>query len=76
MEWEEIVSCKFYQNRIIPAQWKHLFVEKGLKLCDFIIESNADIEDAIFEEFHSDFKLFSKSDLGETDCIIAGLNEL
>lgn len=74
-EWENISSKKFYQNRVIPAQWRRMFIENGMTISAFEVENILNIDDFNYNEFHSDFKVFSKSELGETDCIIVGLNK-
>ena len=72
-QWEEICSNKFYQNRILPLEWKALFKNCDLTLLKYSVGSNLEIDDRMFEAFHPDFRKFSRKALGEVDCTILAL---
>jgi SAM-dependent methyltransferase len=69
-QWEEVCSNKFYQNRLMPIEWKKLFEENNLSLMRYSIGNTVEIDDYMMETFHPDFKRFSKKTLGEIDCMI------
>jgi len=69
-QWEEVCSNKFYQNRLMPIEWKELFEQRDLSLMRYSIENTVEIDDLMLETFHPDFKRFSKKALGEIDCMI------
>jgi len=72
-KWEEICSNKFYQNRLLPIEWKRLFETCGLTLLKYSVETVLEIDERMFETFHPDFRRFSREALGEIDCMILAI---
>jgi SAM-dependent methyltransferase len=73
--WENITRKRFYQNRLLPVEWKNLFEENGLKVVKYGVMNNMAIDDEIYDSFHEDFKKFSRMELGEVNCCIAAIKE-
>jgi SAM-dependent methyltransferase len=71
-EWAEITMKKFYQNRILPVEWKELFLHYGLYMDRFEIENRVSIDTEMAAQFHSDFRFFSRPDLEAVNCVVAG----
>jgi len=74
-EWDQISLKKFYQNRVLPIEWKRLFMEHGLKIGTYEIEEQMKLDKSTYEEFHPEFHQFSMAELSEINCIIAGKRE-
>ena len=71
-EWHDISSRKFYQNRILPIQWKRLFETHGLTVDRFDVEERMAIDDQMMEGFHPDFHRFPRAELEAVNCVISG----
>ncbi|RJQ51112.1 MAG: class I SAM-dependent methyltransferase [Desulfobacteraceae bacterium] len=69
-EWETISRKKFYQNRLLPVEWKCLFEENGFNIHRYQPEERIDIDDDLLQSFDSAFHRFTRADLGEVDCLI------
>ena len=70
-QWREITKRKFYQNRILPVEWKRLFEAEGLAIVDYQIEEQFPITDETRFSFHPDFHGFSNEALGQVNCSIS-----
>jgi hypothetical protein len=71
-EWPDITNNKFYQNRLLPIEWKNLMEKSGVHIDRFIIFKEVEPDEHLFSTFHSDFNEFSNIELSEIDCIIIG----
>ena len=69
-DWDGIARKRFYQNRLLPVEWKHLHEKKKLSIQQYRIENRFDLDDETMNTFHSDFTSFSKQELCEADCTI------
>ena len=69
-EWEAISNQKFYQNRLLPIEWFQLFEKNGFTIQRYEVYDAVDIDDRLLASFHSDFNRFSRTELGEVDCLI------
>lgn len=54
-QWEEINRDKFYQNRILPSQWRELFIEAGFDLVDYVPRSIHVLTEEQKKALHPDF---------------------
>jgi SAM-dependent methyltransferase len=72
-EWEAIAGRKFYQNRLLPVQWKSLFEEKGLRVERYAVGERVKLSDAALLDFHPDFTSFSREELCEVNCRISAV---
>lgn len=76
-EWDDILSRKFYQNRVLPAEWKRIFEKTGLEIIHFAVDTNMDVDGRMLDSFSNEFRSFSEKELGEVNCkILARKNEL
>lgn len=71
-EWHRISSRKFYQNRILPVEWKRLFEAHGLAVDRFNVEERMTIDDRMLDRFHPDFHRFPRAELEDVNCVISG----
>jgi hypothetical protein len=69
-EWEKLTCNKFYQNRLIPFEWKKLFEKNYLHIQKYLVHKKVDVDFDTAEGFHSDFRKFSLEQLGELNCTI------
>lgn len=67
-EWRKTVRDAFYQNRLMPVQWRTLFQEEGFRILYSGVDENLDVDLFDYELFHSDFAGYNKKDLGEVGC--------
>lgn len=67
-EWQEMKKNTFYQNRVIPAQWKKLCVGAGFRIRDYCVRETVDVDSFGYDQFHQSFKAYSKQELGEIGC--------
>jgi len=74
--WHRIAKNRFYQNRILPIEWRRMHEQSGLFINKYVVENMFELDRKTFDKFHSDFKSFSKQELREADCIIIGKKEL
>ena len=72
--WTGSTTMKFYQNRLLPVEWKSLFLKHGLGIEYFNIEKRAQIDDEMAAQFHPDFLVFSRADLEAVNCVILGIH--
>jgi SAM-dependent methyltransferase len=75
-EWKRIAENRFYQNRLLPVEWKCLHKKNSLNIKKYRIENRFEFDDRTFDTFHSDFKCFSKQELNEADCMIVAQKEM
>ncbi len=68
--WEALAGKKFYQNRLLPIEWKRLFEHNGLKIEKYAVTKRYEIDDDSLSRFHPDFNAFSLEELGEINCFI------
>lgn len=66
-EWEITVEKKFYQNRILPVQWRTLFEKGGMSILHCQVESRQNIDNCQ-QDFHSYFQKFTREELEEMNC--------
>lgn len=71
-DWHNLVSRKFYQNRLMPIDWKTLFLKEGFGLCHLGIKEQHPLSDEEINRFDSTFRCYSKEELGELDCDLVG----
>lgn len=58
-EWEDITREKFYQNRLLPGQWRQLFEEAGCNTLRYEEESHTPMSDKEIKNFHPEFHGFT-----------------
>ena len=71
-EWADITKNMFYQNRLLPVEWKNLMEKSGLHIDKYIIFQEVKPDDHLFAAFHPDFNKFSDKELSQIDCTIIG----
>lgn len=54
--WEDITKDKFYQNRVLPAEWKALFESNGFDVLHYKELETYRLSSAQIAGLHSDFK--------------------
>lgn len=69
-EWDRIATNRFYQNRLLPLEWKRLHEKNRFSIQTYYVENRFGLNDETVDNFHSDFKCFSKQELCEADCLI------
>jgi len=69
-EWENISRKTFYQNRLLPVEWKHLFIESKHKILRYHIHKATRLAETDANQFHGYFHRFSLNELSEIDCTI------
>jgi SAM-dependent methyltransferase len=69
-EWNRICERKFYQNRILPVEWKRLFEKCDLQVRRCSIHEEISLDEDTIGTFHPDFRRFSAEELGDIDCTI------
>lgn len=68
-EWEHINSNKFYQNRVLPFEWKNKFVENGFDLLEHNILENYEISNNEYEKLDRSYKILDPKFLTEINCV-------
>jgi SAM-dependent methyltransferase len=69
-DWDRIAHRRFYQNRLLPVEWNHLFEESGLAIQKYRVEKRFELNERTIATFHPDFRRFPSSELGEVNCLI------
>lgn len=67
-EWRKTVKDAFYQNRLMPVQWRELFKKEGFRIVYSNVDEHLDVDLFDYELFHSDFAGYNKEELGEVGC--------
>jgi SAM-dependent methyltransferase len=70
--WRRISMRKFYQNRLLPIEWKRLCQASGLIVERYDSGQELDLSPQVSSTFHSCFKRFSKKELSQINCMILG----
>lgn len=67
-EWRKTVKDAFYQNRLMPVQWRALFQKEGFRIVYSGVDEHLDVDLYDYELFHADFAGYNKEELGEVGC--------
>lgn len=76
-DWESITRAKFYQNRLLPGQWKQLFDDSGCPAIRYEEDMSISLTAEEIRSFHPNFRGFSPRELGAVNCTLLakkGLN--
>jgi len=74
-EWEALAGRKFFQNRLLPGQWRELFRARGLEPCRYEVLEQQHLSAEMLASFHADFSQFGASELGQLDCVLVAVKQ-
>ena len=69
-EWKALSCNKFYQNRVLPCQWKKMFEKRGCSSMRYEDEYYVPLAEEELYNVHPDFQSFSMKDLSAVNCML------
>ena len=69
-EWKTLSGQKFYQNRLLPCQWKEMFEKSGCHTIRYEEEYQVPLLKKDVTNFHPDFQSFTFEELSAVNCIL------
>lgn len=69
-EWDALSKKKFFQNRMLPVEWRNLFNSTFMQDCNYFVDDYFEVDNEKYLAFDDSFKGFSLQELSELNCFL------